>query len=106
MASLVAIMLESIPSLLAQHRQIFRYLEWFFTIIFTVEYIIRLIIVVKPSRDAMSFYGIIDLISILPTYLAVFLLGAQYFSVIRSFRLLQSIQGVKDGSLFRGGPLA
>lgn len=93
--SLLAIMLESIPSLLDRHRQVFRMLEWFFTIIFTIEYVVRLIVVRKKLKYVLSFYGIIDLISILPTYLALVLVGAQYFLVIRSFRLLRVFRVLK-----------
>lgn len=94
-ASLLAVMLESVPTLLQKHRQFFRYLEWFFTIIFTVEYVVRLLIVRSKLKYALSFYGIIDLIAILPTYLALVLVGAQYFLVIRSFRLLRVFRVLK-----------
>ncbi len=95
LASLVAIMLESVPSLLSHHRQLFRYLEWFFTFIFTAEYVIRLMIVRRQRKYALSFYGIIDLLAIIPTYLALILVGAQYFLVIRSFRLIRVFRVLK-----------
>jgi voltage-gated potassium channel len=94
-ASLVTIMLESVPILLLEYRRFFRDAEWFFTIIFTLEYIIRLMVVKRPMKYAFSFYGIIDLISIIPTYLAVFIVGAQYFLVVRSFRLLRVFRVLK-----------
>ncbi len=93
--SLITIMLESVPVLLQEHHDFFRNAEWVFTIIFTLEYIIRLIIVKKKMKYVLSFYGIIDLISILPTYLAIFIVGAQYFMVIRSFRLLRVFRVLK-----------
>lgn len=95
LGSLLAIMLESVPTLLRGHRQFFRYLEWIFTVIFTVEYVVRLIVVRRKARYALSFYGLIDLISILPTYLAIVFVGAQYFLVIRSFRLLRVFRVLK-----------
>src|SRR5690606_29552204 len=88
-ASLLVIMLESIPALHAKYYLFFRYAEWFFTGIFTIEYLVRLAVVRKQLKYVLSFYGIIDFIAILPTYLAIVLVGAQYFMVIRSFRLLR-----------------
>lgn len=93
--SLLAIMLESVPSLLEHHRQFFRYVEWGFTAIFTIEYLVRLIIVHKKSKYILSFYGLIDLLSILPTYLALILVGAQYFMVLRAFRLIRVFRVLK-----------
>jgi len=95
LGSLVAIMLESVPTLLQKHRELFRYLEWFFTLIFTAEYVVRLLIVEKKRKYALSFYGIIDLLSVIPTYLALILVGAQYFLVIRSFRLIRVFRVLK-----------
>ena len=94
-ASLLTIMLESVPLLLMEYREFFRNAEWFFTIIFTLEYVIRLMVVKRPMKYALSFYGIIDLISIIPTYLAIFIVGAQYFLVVRSFRLLRVFRVLK-----------
>ncbi len=93
--SLLAIMLESVPSFLARHRQFFRYAEWVFTAIFTIEYLVRLVIVSKKKKYVLSFYGLIDLLSILPTYLALILVGAQYFMVLRAFRLIRVFRVLK-----------
>lgn len=94
-ASLIAIMVESVESISSQHRDLFRGLEWFFTIIFTAEYVIRLMIVESKRRYALSFYGIIDLLAVIPTYLAIFIVGAQYFLVVRSFRLIRVFRVLK-----------
>lgn len=94
-ASLITIMLESVPVLLQEHRDFFRKAEWFFTIVFTLEYVVRLIVVRNKWKYVFSFYGIIDLISIIPTYLAIFIVGAQYFMVVRSFRLLRVFRVLK-----------
>ena len=63
--------------------------EWFFTILFTFEYILRLIAVRRPVRYALSFYGLVDLIAILPTYLGLLVPGTQFFLTIRILRLLR-----------------
>lgn len=93
--SLLVIMLESVPRLNEKYASTFVALEWFFTILFSIEYIIRLRIVRRPLSYVTSFYGIIDLISILPSYLAIVLGGAQYFIVIRSLRLLRVFRVLK-----------
>lgn len=95
LASLVVIMLESVPELQSSYKVWFVSLEWAFTILFSIEYVLRLIIVRRPLSYALSFYGLIDLISILPTFLAVVLGGAQYFIVIRSLRLLRVFRVLK-----------
>lgn len=94
-ASLLVIMLETVPSINQKYPKVFISLEWFFTILFTLEYIVRLAIVSRHWNYARSFYGIIDLISILPSYLAIVLGGAQYFIVIRSLRLLRVFRVLK-----------
>lgn len=87
--SVLAVMLDSVESFSSKHRSLLFALEWFFTIIFTIEYILRLICVRKPWLYAKSFYGIVDFLSIIPTYLALFIGDAQYFLVIRSLRVLR-----------------
>lgn len=95
LGSLLSIMLETVESLSQEYRTLFRGLEWFFTVIFTLEYITRLLIVEKKRKYIFSFYGMIDLLSIIPTYLAFFLVGAQYFLVVRSFRLIRVFRVLK-----------
>lgn len=87
--SVIAIMLDSVESIRAQHHGLLNAVEWFFTILFTIEYILRLICVRRPHRYAFSFFGLVDLLSILPTYLGLFLPGAHELMVIRTFRLLR-----------------
>lgn len=93
--SLVCIMLESVEGLRLRYADTFFYLEWFFTAIFTAEYAMRLAVVRNPRYYIFSFYGIIDLLSILPTYLAIVLSGAHYFMVIRSIRLIRVFRILK-----------
>tara|TARA_Y100001954_G_C15716147_1_gene555714 strand:- start:16 stop:837 length:822 start_codon:yes stop_codon:yes gene_type:complete len=95
LSSLLVIMLESVPKLRAQYQEQFVMLEWFFTVLFSIEYLVRLAIVKRPITYVWSFYGIIDLVSTLPSYLAMVLGGAQYFIVIRSLRLLRVFRVLK-----------
>ena len=69
--------------------------EWTFTVLFTVEYILRLISVRQPIRYILSFYGLVDLLAILPTYLSLFFPGTQYLLVIRILRLLRIFRVLK-----------
>lgn len=82
-------MLETVPSLNHHFANIFYLIEWIFTIIFTVEYLVRIYCVRSPKRYIFSFYGIIDLLSTLPTYFSIFFPGSQGLLVIRSIRLLR-----------------
>lgn len=93
--SLFVIMLETVESIVQHSPSLFVGLEWFFTVIFTIEYAVRLTIVRKPLKYALSFYGLVDLISILPSYLALVMGGAQYFIVIRSLRLMRVFRVLK-----------
>ena len=87
--SVAIVMIESIYSIREAYGHTLRTIEWFFTIIFTLEYFARLWTVPHKRKYVFSFFGIIDLLSILPTYLAIFFGGAQSLMVIRSLRLLR-----------------
>ena len=87
--SVLSVMLESVNELNLAYGHIFAVLEWSFTILFTIEYIIRLSISVRPQKYAFSFLGIIDLLALLPTYLTLITAGGSYLVVIRSIRLLR-----------------
>lgn len=69
--------------------------EWGFTILFTIEYVLRLLSVRRPSKYALSFYGLVDLLAILPTYLSLMVPGTQYLLVIRILRLLRIFRVLK-----------
>ncbi len=102
-ASVITVFLESIPSLRSQHSALFYALEWVFTIAFTVEYLLRIYCALRPLNYARSFYGVIDLLSILPTYLSVLLPGSQVGAVIRILRLLRVFRIFKlDNFLHQG----
>ena len=96
-ASILVVMLESVEPLRDQYLQTFQILEWSFTIIFTIEYLLRLYCVYRPLKYAGSFYGVVDLLAILPTYLALLISGTQYFIIIRGLRLLRIFRIFKLG---------
>ena len=87
--SILVVMLESVPGLVEQYGSIFLTAEWIFTALFTIEYIARIISVGRPLKYITSFMGIVDLLSILPTYLSLFAVGSRSLIVIRSIRLLR-----------------
>lgn len=87
--SVVAVMLETVPSIEANYDHTFKVIEWIVTFLFTIEYGLRIYSVKKPFKYVTSFFGIIDLLAILPTYLSIFLPGSQILSIVRAFRLLR-----------------
>ena len=87
--SVIIVMLESSKSTSGNYGELFYTIEWILTIFFTIEYALRLYTVTKPLKYATSFYGIVDLLAILPTYLSLFIVGAQSLLVIRALRLLR-----------------
>jgi len=89
LSSVVVVMLESVSSINQDHHDLLYILEWTFTILFTVEYILRLYSAPRRFRYARSFFGIIDLLAIIPTYLSLVFTGAQMLLVIRILRLLR-----------------
>ena len=93
--SVVVVILESVKSIRADYGSLLMRLEWGLTIVFTIEYILRLISVRKPWRYALSFFGVIDLLAIVPTYASFFLPGLQYLLAIRILRLLRIFRILK-----------
>ena len=87
--SIIVIALETVSSLPVWSITWLRGLEWVFTIIFTFDYILRIWIVTNKRKYILSFFGIVDLLSILPTYLGLIFVGAQSLMVIRSVRLIR-----------------
>lgn len=102
LTSVLVVMLDSVPSVGARHGSLFEVLEWGFTAAFTVEYIIRLATVERPLRYARSFFGIVDLVSVLPTYLAFFfpelhaLIDIRVLRLLRTFRILKLVAYVSE----------
>ncbi len=87
--SVIAVMLESVQDINERYFDFLYGLEWVLTIFFTIEYVLRLYCVYRPIKYATSFFGIIDLLSILPAYLSLFFAGTHYLMVIRALRLLR-----------------
>ena len=95
--SILAVMLESVPSVETNWGEELRIVELVFTGIFTLEYLLRVYCVGKPFKYILSFYGLVDLLSLLPTYLGFFLSGYHSLSVIRSLRLIRVFRVFKLG---------
>lgn len=95
--SVVAVCLETVDTIHASYRQAFFVVEWIFTAVFTVEYILRLVCVRRPLAYARSFFGVVDLLAVLPTYLSLVVPGAQSLLVIRILRLLRVFRVLKLG---------
>jgi voltage-gated potassium channel len=93
--SVVTVVLESVKSIRDEYAMILWGLEWFFTILFTIEYILRLLSIRIPWRYALSFFGIVDILAIAPTYLSLFVPGLQYLLTIRILRLLRVFRVLK-----------
>jgi len=93
--STLCVMLDSVSEIRAAYSAVLNALEWFFTLLFTVEYGLRLSCVQRPWRYAVSFYGIVDLLSILPTYVSLFIAGSHYLLVIRILRILRIFRVLK-----------
>lgn len=87
--SVFIVMLESISEVKSLYGTIFIKLEWAFTILFTAEYLFRIISVAKPRKYIFSFYGVVDFLAIVPTYLSLFITGSHFLVVIRILRLLR-----------------
>lgn len=93
--SVLAVILESVTEIRVEWGALLRSAEWVFTVVFTIEYILRLMCVRKPLRYVFSFFGIVDLLSILPTYLSLLLAGTQSLLVIRALRLMRIFRVLK-----------
>jgi len=87
--SILVVVLDSVPAIGGRYPRPMRALEWFFTLLFTVEYLARLATVKNPLRYAVSFYGLIDLLSVLPTYVSLLVPGSEALLDIRILRLLR-----------------
>lgn len=90
--SILSVSLESVSSFSEKYGEILRYLEWFVTVLFTMEYVLRIYCVRFPKNYIFSFYGIIDLLAILPAYLSFFFTGTHSLAVIRAIRLMRAFR--------------
>ena len=93
--SIILVMLESVTSINKSYSTFFNYSEWVITILFSIEYILRILVVKKSFKYIFSFYGIIDFLAILPKYLSLFLIGSHVFISLRALRLLRVFRILK-----------
>lgn len=94
-ASVVLVMLESVPSIDALYHTQLDIAEWIITILFSIEYVLRILIVERPFKYMVSFYGVVDLLSIIPKYISLLVGGAQGLAVLRAIRLLRVFRVLK-----------
>ncbi len=95
LSSIVLVMLESVSYLNDQYHTIFNILEWGITILFSVEYLLRIISIQNPKKYIFSFFGIIDLLSTIPKYLSLFFVGTHALVALRALRLLRVFRILK-----------
>lgn len=95
--SVMTVMLDSVGTIRAKYGALLYAAEWFFTILFTVEYVFRLLCVRRPIRYAVSFFGVVDLLAILPTYMSLLFFGSRYLVVVRVLRVLRIFRVLKLG---------
>lgn len=93
--SVLVVMLGSVTRIQIKYSELFLYLEWFFTILFTIEYSLRLVSVHRPLLYVRSFFGVVDFLSIIPTYLSLLFPTVKYMLVIRILRLLRIFRVLK-----------
>lgn len=105
LASLIIVMLESVDAFRLEYTAFLFYAEWFFTILFTIEYLLRIYCVYRPAKYIFSFFGIIDFLAILPAYLSLIIAGSQYLLVIRGLRLIRVFRIFKLGHFLNEGEL-
>jgi voltage-gated potassium channel len=99
--SVVTVMLDSVAGIREAHGGLLYAIEWCFTLLFTAEYVLRLVCVGRPLRYAVSFFGIVDLLAILPTYLSLLIFGSRYLAVVRVLRVLRVFRVLKLGHHIR-----
>ena len=103
--SVAVVMLESVPEFEALSKNLLAILEWIFTLLFTIEYSLRLYSAKDTRKYATSFFGIVDLLSILPSYLGFLFVGMQHLLIIRILRLLRVFRIFEMGHFVREGAI-
>ncbi|MDY0169407.1 MAG: ion transporter [Thermoguttaceae bacterium] len=101
--SIVTVMLESVDSFRAAHGSLLRTVEWGFTLLFTAEYVLRMLCVKRPVRYATSFFGIVDFLAVAPTFLGLLVFSSHYFLVVRVLRVLRVFRILKLGRYVQAG---
>lgn len=95
LAGVIVVIVDSVAELNQKYGELLFQAEWFFTILFTIEYVLRIFCIHRPFKYIFSFYGIIDLLSIAPTYISLFLPGTHYLQAIRILRVLRIFRILK-----------
>jgi voltage-gated potassium channel len=95
LSSILVTVLDSVESLHGRYAGLFYVLEWIFTVLFTAEYLLRVAVVERPRAYMRSFFGLVDLLAVLPTYLSLFFVGSQYLLVVRALRILRIFRVLK-----------
>jgi len=95
LCSVLAVMLDSVPRIQSAYGRELYLVEWFFTLLFTLEYGLRLFCIGRPLKYATSFFGLVDLLSIVPTYISLLIPGSQYLLTIRILRILRIFRILK-----------
>jgi len=95
LASILLVMLESVASIKIRHESAFNTAEWVFTILFSVEYLLRIIAISKPKKYIFSFFGVIDLLATIPMYLSFIFVGSHSLIALRALRLLRVFRILK-----------
>ncbi|MFT5569102.1 MAG: voltage-gated potassium channel, partial [Cyclobacteriaceae bacterium] len=95
LGSILVVMLESVQVIHDQYDLELEIIEWVFTIFFSIEYVLRLLVSPKPHKYASSFFGVVDLLATLPSYIALIFTGGTYLVVIRAIRLLRVFRILK-----------
>ena len=98
--SIVVVSLETVEEF-DSYDSVFKLAEWALTILFTIEYVLRLLCARRPTRYATSFFGVVDLFSILPTYLTLFDVGTRSLVVIRAFRVFKLARMLSEAATMR-----
>lgn len=101
LGSLLVVILDSEPSFYSKYHQEFLAIEWIFTGLFTIEYAVRIWLSNKKWGYIFSFYGLVDLLAIVPTYLSLIFVGTQFLVVIRALRLLRVVRILKLGRFLK-----
>lgn len=95
LSSILVTVLDSVADLHDRATRLFYLLEWLFTLLFTAEYLLRIAVVDRPRAYMRSFFGVVDLLAVLPTYLSLFFVGSQYLLVVRALRILRIFRVLK-----------
>jgi voltage-gated potassium channel len=103
--SVVVVMLESIGVIREKYYEPLKIIEWSITGIFTIEYLLRIWVIDRPIKYMLSFYGVVDLLTLLPSYLGLFFAGSESLIVIRMLRILRVFRILKLGQYTQAGRL-